>query len=370
MFRAISILSQEKMNNLIHVLGSDIPHHNLTVLRFFNETLSMLYPSSQTRHFMVMARDRASFLVYDRLDIECFDSQQALTQALVNRAAVVTDEHYFLHGQFNPSLWLALLMRKIQSSRISWHVWGADLYEDSRFFSHRLFYLLRRHAQGCIGHLFATLGDLSFYQQHHPSVPSSLLYFPTRLAADIKREIPELRPLTFLVGNSGNPSNRHCQALRNIYRQFGSEVRLVLPMSYPIGNHVYVARVQAEAERYFLGDNLQILTERLEFNDYVGLLGQCDAGYFLFRRQQGIGTLSLLLQLRLPFVLSRKNPFWQDLIAQQVPVLFEDNPLNFNLIKEVRQQLLSLDLTRIAFFYPNILEGWSQALNIAAGMQL
>lgn len=361
------------MSNLIHVLGSDIPHHNMTVLRFFNDTLAAIYPPEQTRRFMVVASDSAPFSGYGQLDIESFDSKWALTNALVRRAAAVPDERYFLHGQFNPPLWLAMLTGKIRTARISWHVWGADLYEESRRLRYRLFYFLRRPAQGRVGHVFATRGDLACYRQRHPLVPASLLYFPTRLAADIVRVAPAEagnRPLTLLVGNSGDPSNRHCQALRAIHHQFGSAVKIIVPMGYPVGNDAYIATVHAESERCFPECQVRILTEQLAFNDYLALLQECDAGYFLFQRQQGIGTLSLLIQLGLPFVLSRHNPFCQDLVAQQVPVLYEDDSLNPVLIHETQRRMLEQDPARIAFFYPNILQGWRQALSMAAGVAL
>ncbi len=360
--------------SVIHILGSDIEHHNRTVLSFFNDILAPGLPHSQMPLcFWVVAREPAQLGNYPALQVRVFADKRALAKAVAVLAKKCREQRFFFHGQFNLGIWLLLLTGRIRAAQVSWHIWGADLYEDSAGFRFRLFYLLRRCVQGRVGRVFATRGDLAYYRQRYAHVPMQLLYFPTRMPpAHTLPRLPRPAPkrLTILLGNSGDRSNRHIEGLRAIYQQFGKQVRILLPFGYPLGNDLYGNEIRAEAEKLFAPEQVEFINPVIDFNAYRKLLMQCDLGYFLFKRQQGVGTLCLLIQFCIPFVISRHNPFQQDLAEQCVPVLFHGDDLSPEMVRKTQHRMTQLDQTRIAFFNPNYITGWQRALAIVNGEML
>lgn len=349
---------------MIHVLGSDIPHHNTTVLRFFNDVLAAELPGRPV--FWVVSAESPG--EYPNLDLIRYPDRRRLATAARRSARRDRTITFFLHGQFSPRIWLALLTGAIRPHQAHWHIWGADLYEAAAGPRAALYYRLRRIAQGRVGRVLGTAGDLGHYRRRHPRTRSTVLYFPSRTQGP-DAKLARLRPgssLTVLIGNSGDASNRHVTALRAVRERFGAQTRVVLPCGYPAGNETYLREIRAEAHRLFPPGNVRLLTDLLDYRQYADLLAECDLGYLIFRRQQGIGTLSMLIRAQVPFVLSQDNPFLRDLTEQRVPVLVHEDRITPAEVERSRRQLAALHWAHLSFTPENCVPGWLRALTEGA----
>lgn len=138
--------------------------------------------------------------------------------------------------------------RRIRPSQLT-GISGARIYENSASLKFRLFYPLRRMAQGRVGRVFATAAiSAGLLTAIRPRVPGELLYFPTRMDPSLNSLPipPRGDTLTILVGNSGDRSNEHIAALKAIYQQFGDTVNVIVPMGYPANNEAYIDEVRRE----------------------------------------------------------------------------------------------------------------------------
>lgn len=349
------------MSRIYHILGADIPHHNRTLLHFFQQELADELNHSDHYFYVVSP----SPLTFPKLNLRHFATRKALAQAVISVAERDKQAIFILHGQFNLWIWLALFCGKLPACRVIWHIWGADLYEEAKGWKAKLFYAFRRRVQRKLPQVWATQGDLRhFWQTVRPqSRQDCQLYFPTKLPPAPVIAPTRSATLTVLLGNSGDRSNNHIPALDQLKQQLGENIRIIVPMGYPSHNAPYIQQVAQHAKRLFPAQNVQILHNKLDFTDYLHLLSTCDLGYFNVERQQAIGTICLLIQQNIPCALPPKNPFCLDLSASKVPFLL-NNAVNLENIAHCRHALSRLDKQSLPFFPMNYKKGWLECLRV------
>lgn len=243
------------MKKIYHVLSSNIPHHNNTVLQFFEQRLRDKISEAMAK-FLVVGKDLIR--TYPNLNVEEFSSKKEIATALT-KIATTDPNVFYLHGQFN-LIWLAILLNKLPVERITWHIWGADLYEDSNRLIFKLAYPLRRLYKKKLKHVVGTQGDVNAFSRLN-WMRKPMLYifrqngphFSAKGAYNRKHNLN--KKLTILLGNSGDHSNRHAEALEQIKSKLGDEVRIIIPMGYPENNNDYIKSLKMSAERLYSKNN-------------------------------------------------------------------------------------------------------------------
>nr|BET44699.1 MAG: TDP-N-acetylfucosamine:lipid II N-acetylfucosaminyltransferase [Candidatus Aschnera chinzeii] len=355
------------MTNIIYILSSNIEHHNKTILHFFNDCLSNTVNNNK-RVFFVVNKNKNFLLKYQNLHIKYFQNQITLSVAIIKLMKSNNNLKFFFHGQFNVFIWIALFIKIINKKQFLWHIWGGDLYETSKLLKFKLLYYLRRLIYKNIECIFGTQGDLIYFSKFNINTIKYILYFPVPIHVinNLSDKLIKNKVTTILLGNSGDPSNRHIEGLQAIKKQFiNQSIKIIIPAGYPKNNHAYIIKIIQTAKLYFLDHEIIIIKQIIKYHDYCNLLKQCDLAYLIFQRQQGIGTISLLIKFSIPFVIDKKNYFYYDLIQYKIPFIFLDTTFNNKILMQIKKQLIQTKKNTIYFLnYKLIIKQWQNTLKL------
>ena len=107
-----------------------------------------------------------------------------------------------------------------------------------------------------------------------------------------------------LIGNSGNPTNNHLEALHFVSRHKDEDISVHLPLTY--GNKEYINNI-CKTGKSLLGSKFYPLLNHLTQTEYYNFLNSFNIFIFNNYRQQGIGTIINALWCGGKVYLSNRN---------------------------------------------------------------
>lgn len=204
--------------------------------------------------------------------------------------------------------------------------WGGDLYPLKKPISITKYreWQYRQRVLKCIkecrGVLTLLPGELntlnSICKRHGIWHPASVFTATASESESMRREICELlsrdkpqNPIRILLGNSATPTNRHAQMIESLRRFSHENIALYVPLSY--GNMEYKDEIIRLGKDAF-GEKFIPLIDYMEIAEYQDLLKTISVGVFNHNRQQGMGSIHLLMQYGAKVYIAPDSPMWAD----------------------------------------------------------
>lgn len=214
---------------------------------------------------------------------------------------LIKAEKIVVHSLASPALLLYLSMSKQLQKKVTWVIWGKDLYfyklSNKKTIFHEIYEWFRKRCFKNIGVIVTILeGDYTrlkeWYDVNGKYIECNDLY---HYAVDTK--IGEIRSneaenKVILLGNSGSVTNRHIEALEKI-KNFSNIEKIYCPLSYG-GNKKYYQKVIAYGKDLF-GEKFIPLTDFMPREEYESMLNSVDVGIFNYNRQEGLGNIWMLM---------------------------------------------------------------------------
>ena len=112
----------------------------------------------------------------------------------------------------------------------------------------------------------------------------------------------------FLLGNSGAESNNHLDIMIRLSKMKEQNFEIICPLSYG-GPKNYIKKIIEKAEKLF-GNRFVPLLDFYNPDQYFGILKQIDLAILYHNRQQGGGTLHVLVYLGKPICMKKTSAYF------------------------------------------------------------
>ena len=157
------------------------------------------------------------------------------------------------------------------------------------------------------------------------------------LAQSIKYEFEDKtnKPLTVLLGNSGDPSNNHMDAIKHFKSDRFVDSKIICPLSY--GDNAYIAFIEKWLNSK-LGSRFIALKTYMKRDDYVRFLSAVDVVVMNHNRQQAFGNTITALCLGKPVYMKKKSVVYSLLKDMGLLHVYDISKLKSSNIDEIRLQ--------------------------------
>ena len=111
-----------------------------------------------------------------------------------------------------------------------------------------------------------------------------------------------------LVGNSATPENNHLEIFKIISNlPHIKNHKIIVPLSY--GDEWYKQQIVSAGRRFF-GENFVPLTEFLNKDEYINIIGNCGFVFMNHLRQQALGNICIMMLYGAKIFLNERNPLF------------------------------------------------------------
>lgn len=242
-------------------------------------------------------------------------------------------EQVYLHSLFTPKIIKILFLQPWLLKKCRWIIWGGDLYQyrtSKNTFTDKLYETLRKVIIRKMGYIISLVkGDYVLAQKWYKTKAKNLNgRYINPISYEYLDNLPiinEKREVFIQIGNSGDSSNLHLEAL-DLLKGFAEEnIKIFMPLSYG-GTEDYKNSVIKHGKKIY-GEKFVPMLDFLSPDAYGAYLSSIDIALFNNNRQQALGNIYALLYLEKKVFIKSDTTMWDSISDELGLGVYEINTL-------------------------------------------